>query len=611
MFNRTTINFLFIFIISIFHSQFAFSAQTDIFNTNQVEFLPIEKAFIIDAFIKNNQINVQFNSKPGYYFYKDKIKIIALHGLSISTPQFPKPERIHDPFENKELSIYKEAFNVLVPITSINSHDTVITVKFQGCAEAGLCYPPQTINLTLQNLEMPKIATDTNQIKASTSTGLLEQEYSSTNTEDSFFTSLLEKKNYFAIFGTFFLGGLLLAFTPCVLPMLPILSTIIVGKNIKGLQATLLSLSYVLGMSLTYACLGMLMGAFGASFNIQAKLQSAWLIIPFSGFFILLAISMFGVFELQLPEKLRSKLMATDNKVGQKFQGTFIGAALMGVLASLLVSPCVSAPLAGVLVYISSSSDFIIGGIALLSLGFGMGIPLLIIGAGGQAILPKSGIWMQKVKQIMGISMLFVAELMLDRVLPQQISSILWASLWIGSGLYLGALTFNTVAGWATVRQTCGILLLIYGGLSAINGFNEQITKTLPIIPPLEPTISTTNFERTTDIESYGKAFNKAATKGKPIIIEVYADWCQSCKEMEKNVLAKPEIKERLSNFSLIKLDISKHSPELAGLLNKHQVFGPPSFLFFDNLGNEIVSLRIRGSVTSDVFKTVLDKATQ
>ncbi|OQX39178.1 MAG: hypothetical protein B0D91_02180 [Oceanospirillales bacterium LUC14_002_19_P2] len=598
-------------LLLIFMSQsvMATGLQTLLGQTTDNEFLPVEEAFQLNGYHTGEEAVLQFTVTPGHYIYRHMFRFQAIDSnTKLGTPALPDGIVKFDPYQQTDLETYPEDMEIRIPIKTSETLPE-IAVTFQGCADAGLCYPPHTTSLILISEGTPA-----DKIKPSTATP---PAITAETRQDTFLASLLSGDSLWSLVTLFFLGGLALTFTPCVLPMIPILSTVVIGKTSNRLRIILLTICYVLSMSVTFALAGMLMGYFGASLSLQAKLQSPWILVPFALLFAALALSMFGLFELQLPEKLRDKLLKADHSTGKKRGGTYLGAVLMGVFATLLVSPCVSAPLAGALIYISSTSDIALGGTALFSLGLGMGTPLLLLGIGGGTFLPKSGAWMNGVKAVFGVLMLGVAVWLLERVIPAPVTLLLWGSLLIGSAVYLGALDFNQHKGWNALQQVIGILLLIYGSALFIGGIKGN---TNPLRPLASETIalstgttssSTTHssFQTISTLSELESAKAQAILDNRPLLLDFFADWCISCKVIEREVLANPDIAKRLQAFSTIRMDITRNTPEQTQLLNQYQLFGPPAFLFFDRDGQEITPLRLQGEVTVEEMAALLDQA--
>ncbi|MDZ7668777.1 MAG: protein-disulfide reductase DsbD [Gammaproteobacteria bacterium] len=417
----------------------------------------------------------------------------------------------------------------------------------------------------------------------------------------------------------FFLGGIALAFTPCVLPMVPILSSIIVGESatITRGRAFSLSLAYVLGMAFTYALFGTVVGLFGASLNLQAALQSPPLLVFFAAVFVALSLSMFGFYELQLPQRWQNGLNALGNRVGG---GKHLSVVVMGSLSALVVSPCISAPLAGALIYLSTTGDAILGGGALLALGLGMGVPLLLIGASGGHLLPRAGAWMNAVKAVFGVGLLAVAVWLLERVVPPALTLALWAGLAIGVGVYLGALDFSPRQGLRQLWKAGGAFSFIYGVLLLIGAASGAHDPLKPLagfgVAGAGEGGGTARQEAVwhdvANLQEVRAELARAQDNGRPAILDLYADWCISCKVMERSVFPRPEVDSRLAQFHLLRADVTRNDAEDKALMNEFGLFGPPSLVFFSQHGDEMRDVRIQGEVGAERFaehlQAVLDR---
>lgn len=398
--------------------------------------------------------------------------------------------------------------------------------------------------------------------------------------------------------------------------MVPILSSIIVGeaKQITRARAFTLSLAYVLGMAFTYAALGTLVGLFGASLNLQAALQSPPVLITFAVVFAVLSLSMFGFYELQLPQSWQSGLNNLGNKVGG---GKHFSVLVMGSLSALVVSPCVSAPLAGALIYLSTTGDALLGGAALLALGLGMGVPLLLIGSSGGHLLPRAGAWMDGVKAVFGVLLLGVAVWLLERVVAPGVTLALWAALAIGSGVYLGGLDLSPQQGWGQFRKAAGAFSLAYGMLlliGASSGANDPLR-------PLGPLVAGTGHGQVSpgsasngagvwlavdDLGDIDAQLQQAANLGQPVMLDLYADWCISCKVMERSVFPKPAVATLLGNFRLLRADVTKNSPKHKALMERYGLFGPPSMVFFAADGVLMPEVTVQGELDADAMASHL-----
>lgn len=572
-------------------------------NSSSQDFLPVEQAFIFSGRIEQNKAYVNIEVAPEHYLYKHRFdfKPVA-RSTSLGEPVYPQGEEIFDPYYQKSLETFPTSFSIEIPITHSGSLPEIV-IGFQGCAKAGLCYPPHKVSIPLIT---------TAQASSDQSDQIVPKQQTAPDqvSGDAFYKNQLEQQILTALL-LFFIAGIGLSFTPCVLPMFPILSSLILGNQQLSRRRVLsLSFSYIISMSLTFAIAGTLMGLFGASLNLQAKLQSPWFLVPMAGLFVILALSMFGFYELQLPSTIRDKL--NNNSTGS---GKISGAIAMGVISALVVSPCVSAPLAGALIYISTTGDAIYGGLTLFALGLGMGIPLLLLAVGGRQLLPKAGNWMNNIKAFFGVLLLGVSIWMMERIAPPSVSLFLWGSLAIGYAVFLGALNFAPKTGLKQASQAFGLVLLIYGTClivgSAMGNYNPL--KPLASKSLIRATENTSAqqllpFTKVTTLAELNKLLDQASNNNQSAMIDVYADWCISCKIMERNVFPDPLIAPELKKLALIKLDITENTREHGEFLNNYQLFGPPALLFFDEHGKEMQNIRTQGDVSVSQLKTRLDR---
>ena len=428
-------------------------SSADSWLDDEPEFLPVDKAFVLSTEVADDgALLARWEMVDGYYLYRHRFdfatrtsETVAESGVVLGEPEIPPGKKKIDEWFG-EVEVYYHQAQARVPVAS-GGGPVEVGISYQGCADMGLCYPPETKWVALDLGAGVGGGDSSGGLPAATSaiSETSEQALASMLRDGGLLTSLL----------LFFLGGVGLAFTPCVLPMVPILSSIIVGESaqITRARALWLSITYVLGMALTYALIGTLVGLFGASMNLQAALQSPPVLVFFALVFVALAFSMFGFYELQLPQRWQNGLNSLGQRVGG---GKLVSVFVMGSLSSLVVSPCVSAPLAGALIYISSTGDALLGGGALLALGLGMGVPLVVIGASGGHLLPKAGAWMNSVKAVFGVLLLAVAVWLLERVVPPSLTLVLWAGLAMGAGVYLGALDFSARQGWGPAAHWGG-----------------------------------------------------------------------------------------------------------------------------------------------------------
>lgn len=548
---------------------------------NSSDFLPVREAFKLNLIDSTPEtITLRFVPTEGYYLYRHKFGFkTEPAGIALGTAQLPPGEAKHDEYFG-DVEVYHGILDVEVPRPANDSRAFTLLVTYQGCADKGLCYPPETERLSIDGTTVSASANESIGVPA---------------------TSWSWRE-----LALFFLAGLGLTFTPCVLPMLPILSGVVLRGQVGGLRGFSLSLAYVLPMAACFALLGALMGMFGAQLNLQARLQSVWVLVPFALFFAIFALAMFGVFELKLPQAISNRL---DRVANRTQGGSLWGAAVLGVVSSLLVSPCVSAPLAGALLYISASGDALGGGLKLFALGLGMGAPLLLVATGGAAWLPKSGPWLVSVKNAIGVLLLGLAIGLLSRVLPGTITLLLIGLLAVGVSVFLGTLELTRKTPRQRLAQLLGLLLLTYGlacWYGALSGQgnplnplgpSQSISNATPAAPQQEGqwlSISTP-----AELDS---ALAEARAAGQPLLLDWYADWCISCKVIEHEVLDNPRVLALLKGYRMIRFDMTASNPEQRALLDHYRLFGPPALMFFGKNGAEISDQRVIGEINAADF---------
>ena len=565
------------------------------------ELLPAEQAFQLEANVKDgNTLQVHWQIAEGYYLYREKIQLDILNNnnVRIGTFNIPRGSPRHDEAFG-QVEIFHNALSFDIPVIRSDNQPQNITLlaKFQGCAERGVCYPPMDKKL---DLVLPA-SVATNPAPKLLTAGL--------QSEQDRIAQSLQQDNLWLVLLSFFGFGLLLSFTPCIFPMIPILSGIIVGqsKNITTTRAFLLSLSYVLASAATYTLFGILAALFGS--NLQSTFQQPWIIGLFSAIFVLLSFSMFGFYNLELPTFIQSRLHNTSEK---HRDGSMWGAAIMGSLSSLIVGPCVAAPLAGALIYIGQTGDALLGGSALFAMGFGMGIPLLLLGASAGKLLPKAGGWLNSTKAVFGVIMLAVAVWMLERILPASIIMFLWALLLIIPAIYLSAVDPlpENATGWRKLWKGTGVIMLVYGvllliglgmgnhnPLKPLQGFGiNAVAKTEQKIP----------FTRVKSVQELESFIHQASANNKIVMLDFYADWCISCKEMETYTFTDTKVKQQLNQFILLQADVTANSAEDQALLKKFDLIGPPAILFFGTDGQEKTASRVIGYQDAPAFITTL-----
>lgn len=533
--------------------------------------------------------------EPGYYLYKDKFQAQSLtNGISVQGLSLPPGKIKADPLFG-QVEVYYGRNEAVIPFaaTAPDIKIAAIEVGYQGCKEDSICYPPikKTYTVSLAAAGGP----------AAPQPALL--------SEQDGITQRLKDKGLLLNLLAFFGFGLLLAFTPCVFPMIPILSGIIVGEKqqMTRPRAFSLSLGYVLAMALTYAGLGVVAGLF--HFNLQAASQNIWALSLFSGLFVLLAFSMFGFYELQLPASWQSRLS------GRRARGGALkGAAVMGVLSAVIVGPCVAPPLAGALLYISQTGDAVLGGLALFALGLGFGLPLLLVGAASGEILPRAGAWMETVRRGFGVIMLGVAIWFLERVLPEAVSLMLWATLLVTTAVFMGALDrTDATAGRATrLGKGFGLVLMVYGGALIVAAASGGGTLLRPFAEPrlaAAPAKQSLPFNPVSGPAGLQAALAEARLAGKPVMLDFYADWCVTCVDMETHTFSDPAVRAALQDFILLKTDVTAHNAMDQALLKQLELFGPPAILFFNAEATEIKSHRLVGFIKPEPFIRHIEQA--
>ena len=570
-------------------------------NSPSNELLEPDDAFSFFAEVNNDQqLVLNWRIAKGYYLYQEKIAVTVIqpNTISVGTISFPEGKHKTDEIFGETIVYYNDV-TLTVPFATPlkQATDITIDVSFQGCADIGVCYPPMNKQVTL-SFQPTK--------------GSIPPTTSANNTiseQDQIANSLFSNTVWITCL-TFLGFGVLLSFTPCVFPMIPILSGIIIGhgKDLTTRKAFYLSFSYVFASALTYAGFGILAGLFGS--NLQATFQNPWILSFFSGLFVLLALSMFGLYQIQLPTTIQSKLSQLSQH--QK-HGSLWGSAIMGVLSTLIVGPCVAAPLAGVLIYIGQTGDAILGGFALFSLGIGMGIPLLIIGVSAGKLLPKAGHWMEPIKYFFGVMLLAVAIWLVERILPASIILVLWSGLLIVSAIYLKAVERlpENANGWHKLSKGIGAILLIYGIIlmvGAASGGSNPLKPLADFSTNQKHTVQQhpLSFKKIKNSADLNSALQLAAQNKQFAMLDFYADWCVSCKEMEAFTFTDSSVQGALKNVMLLQADVTQNDNEDRLLLNKFSLIGPPAILFFETNSTELTQNRVIGYMGPNDFLTRL-----
>jgi len=565
------------------------------------EFLPVEEAFAFTSRMQSNVLILEWTIAPDYYLYQNRIHVMGDNHQELPLTFDRQAEVKNDPNFGR-VNVFHQHLQVTTGVQPNKS----FTVTYQGCSQAGLCYPVQAYKIgasgTIEAAVTPPAQSAS--IVASPTVAAAEPPLESAGGIADF----LRTTGFWGIIGTFLVLGIGLSLTPCVLPMVPILSGIIAGQG-EGLSARrglLLASAYVFGMSLSYALAGVAVGYFGASANISAWLQNPWVLSIFAGIFVLLALAMFGFYELQLPSSVMNKL----NGFNQNQQGgRLLGVAVMGVLSALVVSPCVSAPLAGALIYISTTGDALLGGAALFALGIGMGVPLLMIGAGGGALVPRAGAWMLAVKSFFGVVLLAVALWMLSRFVPGMFMLTLWALLLLGCGIALGA--FERAQGLGVAWRALGIFCVFWASLMLVGVATGATNPLQPLekftrfssaaatgaLAQSAPKAEVT-FTKITTNAALQQLLDKARAESKPVMVDYYADWCTACLDMARSTFA--DLRVAQANALMVQVDITQNTQESVALLKRFSLFAPPSLVFFNSAGEQQKNLTVMGEIGAE-----------
>jgi thiol:disulfide interchange protein DsbD len=573
--------------------------------------------------LDDRTLEVRFVIAPGYYLYRDRFRFAA-DNVTLGAPQLP-PGKEKDDESFGKVAVFYNNVAIRLPVERNASGPLRFTLQVtsQGCAESGLCYLPQTQDLAV---EVPAegaapvaLTTDTgsgaNGGAGDASAGQGGAQGGGQD-ESGFFAATLGQAGFWGKLSLFFLAGLGLAFTPCVFPMLPILSSLIVGhadhdkrETVSKRRAFLLSLFYVLGMSLAYAAAGVAAGFSGSL--LSNALQNAWVLSTFAGLFVLLAFAMFGFYTLQMPAFLQSALAARSHRLRG---GHFFAVFVMGALSALIVGPCVAAPLAGALIYIGTTGDAILGGAALFVMALGMGAPLLAVGVSAGALLPRAGAWMEHVKKGFGVLLLATAVWLVSPVVPALAVMLAYASILLVAAIYLRALDSlpHEAGGWRRFWKGVGVVMLIWGAalfVGALAGGRDPLQPLAilhadggnggAVAAPLA-------FERVADLAALDARLQSVSTTNRPVMLDFYADWCVSCKEMARFTFSDPDVRAQLEGFIRLQADVTANSDADKALLQRFGLYGPPGIIFFTAKGQEIPKLRVVGFLDAPRFGTLL-----
>jgi thiol:disulfide interchange protein DsbD len=572
--------------------------------TAQNKFLTVEEAFVLKAQVVQDKAVVSFELASDIYVYTEQVSVEISSSQDVGVGDFTLPQG----HEHDGEVVYYDGQTLEIPLVRKSSNSGVVSfeliVRYQGCSEMGLCYEPST-QMFMLDIDM-SVLSKANGVKpiATETSAPLEVEVQS----DDPITQLLSDGNIFYILGGFFIFGLLLSLTPCVFPMVPILSSVIVshGSDMTTKKAFWLSMVYVQAMAITYTIAGVIAGLSGA--GVQAAFQTPWVIVTFSVVFVLLALSMFGLFELQMPQSMQSYLNRKTEGTGKGYTSI----AIMGLLSALIVGPCVAAPLAAALGFISQTGDAFLGGAALYALSMGMGIPLLIVGTGAGKFMPRPGSWMDAIKSIFGVMMLAVAIWMLSRVLDNSTIMFMWSALAMFVAASIGAFDVRGESychPCYAAKKSIGLMVALYASVLFIG----SVTNASSMLNPLEKLLPAQGLTQNGLVQSSAEwnGFKKigsiaeldtiiAESKGKKVMLDFYADWCTSCQELEHVTFSDARVKAALSDYVLVQADITPNSDDNKALSKKFGLFGPPALIFYDETGKELKEKRVIGFISPE-----------
>jgi thiol:disulfide interchange protein DsbD len=565
---------------------------------DEEEFLPVDEAFQFDFAQQGRELTLSWQVAEGYYLYKKQFKTVVKNA-QLAEPQYPEAEQIEDEYFGVS-DIFHGSVTIRYPIIE-SAQDGVVKIRYQGCAHAGLCYPPTTKVVYLNAVANATVDTtgtaDSNQpqVAGSEQASIVSEQFELANllsSEQSLLWSLL----------LFLLLGIGLAFTPCVFPMYPILSAIVIGQgsSISTARALTLSFFYVQGMAITYSLLGLVVASAGVQF--QASLQHPAILLSLIVVFVLLAVVMFGAYELQLPSRWQEKL---NNLSNQQKSGSYLGVLLMGAISGLVASPCTTAPLTGILLYIAQSGDLLLGFSALYVLSLGMGIPLILFAVTGGKLLPKAGNWMNIVKVSFGFMMLSVALLFVERMVSNLWTELAWSLLGLSTFSYYLVMNQNSALSfWKGVRS-----LVIFIGLfgSALYGYQQIPSRHNSSGPELKQVaVAHQNFMVVKNLDDFNDKLAAAKAQGKSVMLDLYADWCVACKEFAKYTFPDPAVVEALQNTVLMQIDLTDNTEQNIKFQQHFFILGLPTILFFDANGEELASARVTGFMKAEAFASHL-----
>jgi thiol:disulfide interchange protein DsbD len=588
------------------------------------DFLPPEQAFVLKAELRDaHTVTLRWRMPPGYHLYRERL---SFSGGGTGQPPLPAGQRKFDENFGKEMETYYNALELQVPVSGSAPFD--LSVGYQGCADAGLCYPPVTVNYRIDPASPGPLAAVPAPAAASASTpaampaaaapaaaapAAAAPAAAPAEDDTSLAQRTLQSGSAWRIGGAFLVFGLLLSFTPCVLPMVPILSSIIVGEgSVTRRRGLMLAAAYSLGMALVYTALGVAAGLAGE--GLAGALQKPWVLLTFGALLFALALSMFDVYQLQLPSALQSRLSASS---GRQSGGKFVGVFVMGALSALIVGPCVAGPLAGALLYISQTGNAVTGGWALFAMAAGMSVPLLLTGLSAGSLLPRAGAWMNHVKKVFGLLLIAVALWMIGPVLPASAAMALWgafailcaAMLRTGEALPAGA-GIGTYAA-----RALGVVMLLVGVCEWIGAASAGTDVLQPLAHLRGGVASTASGQpaahagpRFTRIRTVAELDRVLASTNKPVMLDFYADWCVACKEMERLTFSEARVAAAMQEIVLVQADVTANNADDRALMKRFQLFGPPGIILFDARGREVPQARVIGFMPADAFARQLQR---
>ena len=591
-----TLTFFAMLFTTLASAQLSDNNMDDLFS-DEPSFLPVEEAFVFDFSQKDDTLVIRFDIADGYYLYKKQFKV-STKNATLGEPVFPPAEQIEDEFFGIS-DVFYNTVSFSYPITE-TVQDGVVKLRYQGCASAGLCYPPTTKVIYLNEIQGANVTGELSGGETQAS-----QASDQTVSEQYDLANLLQSdENLPLTLLLFFALGIGLAFTPCVFPMYPIVSGIVIGqgKDIKMSRAFTLAFVYVQGMAIMYSLLGLVVASAGVQF--QASLQSPYILGTFIVVFVALAAAMFGAYEIQLPSKWQEKVSGMSNA---QQRGSLVGVFVMGILSGLIASPCTTAPLTGVLIFIAQSGDMTLGFLALYALSLGMGIPLIIFAMTGGKLLPKAGNWMNIIKTTFGFMLLAVAIVFVERLWNSDYSMLLWSALGLGAFSYYQVVNQPSAATFAKGVRTLMIFLGLF--VSAMLGYNAlfgqssghyEATGTSAGVT--SQTTSHPTFMVVKNLEDFEQKLAAANAEGKSVMVDLYANWCVACKEFEKYTFVDPAVIDALSNTVWMQIDLTDNTPTNLAFQDAFDVLGLPTILLFDEAGNELTKARVTGFMKAEPF---------